>query len=265
MFTGSYATGKKIHALNAGNPQKIVVLEMGGNNPLVINNYKDLNTAIDIVLISAFISSGQRCSCARKLILTEKIDQDRFINLLIKKIKEIKVGKFDQNPEPFMGPLIHEQAVKRVVEYFNYLVELRANILVKGMPIHKDSLIITPSLLDMSNISSPDQECFGPILQIKRVKDLDSAIKEANNTEYGLAASILTDEYKEFLEFRNRVNAGIINWNMPTTGAVSSAPFGGIGKSGNYRPGAYFTADYCSYPFAGMYASEKFKHKIPGI
>ncbi|NQY42827.1 MAG: succinylglutamate-semialdehyde dehydrogenase [Legionellales bacterium] len=265
LFTGSYNTGKKIHQLNAGKPQKMLVLEMGGNNPLVLSKYKELNAAVDIVLISAFISSGQRCSCARKLILTEQIDQGHFIKLLINKINQIKIGRFDQDPEPFMGPLIHKQAVKNVIEHFNRLVELGADILVKGRLIDKESFMITPSLLDVSNINSLDQECFGPILQIKRVKDLNSAIEEANNTEYGLAASILTDEHEEFFEFRSRVNAGIINWNMPTTGALSSAPFGGVGKSGNYRPGGYLTADYCSYPFAGMYAVDKFKHEIPGI
>ncbi len=265
LFTGGYETGKKIHKLNAGQPWKVLALEMGGNNPLVISKAKDLLMAADVTLISAFISSGQRCSCARRVILTSDVDQPKFISILTDKIKQIRIGTYDQSPEPFMGPLINQQAVKGVIGYLDKLVGLGASVLLAGNVSQKNPTIITPSIVDVSKINIPDHECFGPILQVIRVADLDDAIIEANNTKYGLASSILTDDQDEFIKFRDRINAGIVNWNMPTTGALSRAPFGGIGKSGNFRPGAYFAADYCSYPFAGMYTMDKFTHSFPGI
>jgi succinylglutamic semialdehyde dehydrogenase len=113
----------------------------------------------------------------------------------------------------------------------------------------------------------PDEEIFGPLLQVIRVKDLDAAIIEANKTVYGLAAGIFCTERSDFDRFLHEGRAGIVNWNKATTGATSSAPFGGIGQSGNHNPSAYFAADYCSYPVASM-ESESLKlpeQRSPGL
>lgn len=94
----------------------------------------------------------------------------------------------------------------------------------------------------------PDVELFGPLLQVIRVDDFDQAIAEANNTRFGLTASLIGGTPQEYNRFWANVRAGVVNWNRPTTGASSSAPFGGTGLSGNHRPTAFYAADYCAYP-----------------
>jgi succinylglutamic semialdehyde dehydrogenase len=93
---------------------------------------------------------------------------------------------------------------------------------------------------------------FGPLLQVIRYADFDAAIVEANATRFGLAAGVLSDSRERYEAFWLRSRAGIVNWNKPLTGAASSAPFGGIGASGNHRPSAYYAADYCAYPVASL-------------
>ena len=98
----------------------------------------------------------------------------------------------------------------------------------------------------------PDEEHFGPLLKVIRVKDFARAIREANNTRFGLAAGLLSDNADRWAEFEQKIRAGIVNWNRPLTGASGAAPFGGIGASGNFRPSAYYAADYCAYPVATL-------------
>ncbi len=100
-----------------------------------------------------------------------------------------------------------------------------------------------------------DHEIFGPLLQLYWVNDLSQAIAQANNTSYGLSASLLSDDPDAYQEFYANIKAGVINWNRPTIGSLSSAPFGGVGKSGNHRPSAYYAADYCAYPVASTESS----------
>ena len=97
-----------------------------------------------------------------------------------------------------------------------------------------------------------DEEFFGPLLQVIRYDGFDAAIVEANNTRYGLAAGLLSDAAERYQQFLIESRAGIVNWNKPLTGAASSAPFGGVGASGNHRPSAYYAADYCAYPVASL-------------
>jgi len=108
---------------------------------------------------------------------------------------------------------------------------------------------LTPALIDVSSVKDrPDEEIFGPVLQLIRVKDFDAAIDEANATRFGLAASLVGGTPELYDKFWANVRAGVINWNKPTNGAPSNAPFGGIGLSGNHRPSAFYAADYCAYP-----------------
>jgi succinylglutamic semialdehyde dehydrogenase len=107
--------------------------------------------------------------------------------------------------------------------------------------------------MDVTGIDKrPDEEYFGPFLQLIRVEDFDAAIREANNTVFGLAAGLLSDNAVLYETFYRRTRAGIINWNRPLTGASSTAPFGGVGDSGNLRPSALYAADYCAYPVASL-------------
>jgi succinylglutamic semialdehyde dehydrogenase len=104
---------------------------------------------------------------------------------------------------------------------------------------------------------------FGPLLQVIRVHDFDDAIREANNTRYGLAAGLLSDSRERWDRFAQMIRAGVVNWNRPTTGASGGLPFGGTGRSGNHRPSGYFAVDYCSYPVAIMESVELSLPKSP--
>jgi succinylglutamic semialdehyde dehydrogenase len=122
---------------------------------------------------------------------------------------------------------------------------------------HEDRPYLTPALIDVTDIQDrPDEELFGPVLQMIRVKDFDAAIEEANNTRFGLAASLIGGSPAMYEKFWSEVRAGVINWNKPTNGAPSHAPFGGIGLSGNHRPSAFYAADYCAYPVTSSEADQ---------
>ena len=114
---------------------------------------------------------------------------------------------------------------------------------------------LSPGIIDVTSVSDlPDEEHFGPLLQVIRYRDFDHAIAVANDTRFGLSAGLLGGSRSDYEAFRQRVRAGIVNWNRPLTGASSGAPFGGIGASGNHRPSAYYAADYCAYPVASLEA-----------
>ncbi|MGE0268141.1 MAG: succinylglutamate-semialdehyde dehydrogenase [Candidatus Omnitrophota bacterium] len=252
FFTGSFETGQAIHHAFGGRPEKILALEMGGNNPLIVSDVPDIKAACYTILQSAFITSGQRCTCARRLILIRTKQTEEILRKLMRAISAIKVGIYDESPQPFMGPVISKRSAQTILDWQVRLVQMGGQILFP-MKLVDGRAMLTPGLMDVNAIPKKvDVEIFGPLLQVVQVNDLDEAIAEANNTNYGLAAGILTNKKEEYQKFFNLSRAGIVNWNRPTTGASSKAPFGGIGKSGNHRPSAYFAADYCSYPVATM-------------
>src|SRR5690606_16509351 len=112
---------------------------------------------------------------------------------------------------------------------------------------------LSPGIIDMSNANQvSDEEIFAPLVQIYRYTNFKQALKLANQTRYGLAASLMSDNKAHYQQFYDTVRAGLINWNKPTTGAASNLPFGGVGQSGNHRPSAYFAIDYCAYPIASL-------------
>ncbi|MDJ0643992.1 MAG: aldehyde dehydrogenase family protein, partial [Erythrobacter sp.] len=159
-------------------------------------------------------------------------------------------GPMDE-PQPFMGPVIDNDTADKLGESFIELVTAGGKALTHMRRIDPDKPFLTPGIIDTTDIAErPDIELFGPILQVIRVPDLDAAIAEANNTRLGLSASLIGGSPDDYARFWANIRAGIINWNRPTNGASSAAPFGGIGLSGNHRPAAYYAADYCAYPVA---------------
>jgi succinylglutamic semialdehyde dehydrogenase len=248
LFTGSARTGIAINRHYADNPGKLLALEMGGNNPIVAWDFPDAPTAAVIIVQSAFLSAGQRCSNARRLII-EDGKHEALVAEIGKLIDRIIVAEPYSLPAPFMGPVIDNDAADALEESFMSL------IMRGGQPIKQLKRLVpgrpflSPALIDMTNATErPDIELFGPILQMIRVKDFDAAIAEANTTRYGLSASLIGGTPKLYDQFWASIHAGIVNWNKPTNGASSSGPFGGLGLSGNHRPSAYYAADYCAYP-----------------
>jgi len=248
LFTGSARAGQSLHRQFAETPHKILALELGGNNPLVVWNAKDIEPSAVMVVQSAFLTAGQRCTAARRLIV-EDGHEGELLAAIQKLMGRMIVGGPFADPQPFMGPVIDNAAADHVQEQW-------LNLMMKGgKPLRrldrpqKDLPFLTPALIDVTDVRDrPDEEIFGPVLQIIRVKDFDAAINEANNTRFGLAASLIGGSPEMYDKFWANVRAGVINRNKPTNGAPSNAPFGGIGLSGNHRPSAFYAADYCAYP-----------------
>jgi succinylglutamic semialdehyde dehydrogenase len=268
FLTGSESTGKSVHKLFSDAPEKILALEMGGNNPLVAHDVSDLEAAAYLTILSAFITAGQRCSCARRLIVVEDKNGTDFIERLIEIIGKIQVGPYTNSPEPFMGPVISKNAASRLLDAQQNLVNKGGRILCAMKPLGETSNMLSPGLIDVTRVQDRvDEEMFGPILQLIWVPDFKAAITEANNTRFGLAAGLLSDNPDLYHYFLLHVRAGVINWNRQTTGASARMPFGGVGASGNHRPGAYFTTDHCSYPVASIEVQRLFVPNdiYPGI
>ncbi|MBB1507037.1 succinylglutamate-semialdehyde dehydrogenase [Pseudoalteromonas sp. SG41-1] len=252
FFTGSSRTGHILHEQFAGQPGKILALEMGGNNPLIITDVADTKAVIHDIIQSAFISSGQRCTCARKLFLPAGEQGDAILAGLITATKAIKVGNYDDVEQPFMGSMISSAAAAGMVKAKQQLVELGAEVLVE-LKHTENTGFVTPGIIECTDVANfPDEEHFGPLLKVFRFTDFDSAIDKANDTSFGLSAGLLSDNAADYDHFLRRIRAGIVNWNRPITGASSAAPFGGIGASGNHRASAYYAADYCAYPVASV-------------
>ena len=257
FFTGSSRTGNALHQQFAGRPDKILALEMGGNNPLIVDQVQDVEAAVYTVIQSAFISAGQRCTCARRLLVPEGAWGDTFLTRLVEVSATIQVGAFDQQPAPFMGSVISLAAAQALLDAQEHLLATGAVALLEMTQPAAQSALLTPGILDVSDVADrPDEELFGPLLQVIRYADFDAAIVEANATQYGLAAGLLSDSQARYQQFWLQSRAGIVNWNKQLTGAASSAPFGGVGASGNHRASAYYAADYCAYPVASLEAEQ---------
>lgn len=253
FFTGSSRTGNLLHQQFAGRPDKILALEMGGNNPLVVDEVKDLDAAVYTIIQSAFISAGQRCTCARRLLVPQGAWGDSLLARLVAVSRNLSVGAFDQQPAPFMGSVISLGAAKALMDAQAQLIAKGATALLEMTQPQAGAALLTPGILDVSAVADrPDEEFFGPLLQVIRYSDFPAAIAEANNTQYGLAAGLLSDSHARYQQFWLESRAGIVNWNKQLTGAASSAPFGGVGASGNHRASAYYAADYCAYPVASL-------------
>lgn len=254
FFTGSSHTGKLLHEQFAGHPGKILALEMGGNNPLIVGPTQDIDATVHDIIQSAFITTGQRCTCARRLFIPNTAQGDAILARLIEVTQRIDVGHYDAESQPFMGAMISVSAAQMMVTAQATLAELGGNILVPLTHTDTQTGFVTPGIIDVTSILDklPDEEHFGPLLKVIRYDDFDMAISEANNTRFGLSAGLLADDAALWEHFYTHIRAGIVNWNRPITGASGAAPFGGIGDSGNHRASAFYAADYCAYPVASV-------------
>ncbi|MGY6662269.1 MAG: succinylglutamate-semialdehyde dehydrogenase [Glycocaulis sp.] len=265
LFTGSWTTGAFIHKKFAGRTGIQLALEMGGNSPLVVWDAKDADAAARIAILSAYISAGQRCSCARRLIVPAGAAGDAVVSAVADMAARLTIGAWNTNPEPFMGPLVTPHAADAVIKAQADLASLGGKLLLEAKRLDAGPAFVSPSLIDVTGLETPDHEVFGPLLQVRRANSFEDALKEANNTAYGLAAGLVSDDAALWKRFWAGSRAGIVNWNRPTTGAASSMPFGGPGQSGNLRPSAYYAADYCAYPVATQAAPELSSLPVKGI
>ena len=248
LFTGSAQTGIALSRQFAARPDKMLALEMGGNNPIIVWDTRDMHSAVVLVVQSAFLSAGQRCTAARRLIIRDSLF-DAFIPELKKMADRLLIDEPHAETQPFMGPVIDNDVADGLTESFLALMSHGGRPIryltrpVPGRPF------LSPGIIDVTDMPErPDIELFGPLLQVIRVPDFTAAIAEANNTRFGLSASLIGGSAQQYDEFWANSRAGVVNWNATTNGASSAAPFGGVGLSGNHRPSAYYAADYCAYP-----------------
>ncbi len=253
LFTGSAHVGAALARQFAETPHRILALEMGGNNPLVAWDVTDIDAAAATVVQSAFLSAGQRCTNARRLIVQD--GDDRLVEAVLALAERLIVGAPFDEPQPFMGPVISNAAADGLERGWAQLQVAGGRVLRPLVRAHADRPFLSPAVIDMTGHAPSDDELFGPVLQIVRVPDWDAAITAANATRFGLAAGLIGGDAARFDDFWARSRAGIVNWNRPTNGASSAAPFGGIGASGNHRPSAYYAADYCAFPVATLAAN----------
>ena len=258
LFTGGYYTAQAISKTLSSTPEKMLALECGGNNPLIVSSFNDANRVAECLIKSAFLTSGQRCTSMRRLILIRSSQTDSLLDVFLDQVASLTIGSCDADPEPFMGPLISANARDNYLTSIDVLRDAGGVSLFESHQSFDVGYFVTPTVFDVSNCyqSIPDTECFGPLLQVIWVDSLEEAVAVANHTSYGLSASLISTSAQEFDYVYQHVRAGIINWNKPTNGASSQLPFGGIGRSGNFRPAGYFSIDSCVYPVASIQNKE---------
>ena len=256
LFTGSAHVGAALARQFAATPGKILALEMGGNNPLIVWDAAPgtLDAVAALVVQSAYLSAGQRCTCARRLIVRDG-DEGPLLDRVTALIDRIIIGAPFDEPQPFIGPVIANRAADGLVAGAEALVARGARVIRPLDRLRPDRPFLTPGLFDVTGLSGlADAELFGPFLQMTRVADWDAAIAAANATRFGLSAGLIGGDAALYDRFWAAARAGVVNWNRPTNGAASNAPFGGIGLSGNHRPSAYYAADYSAWPVASLEA-----------
>ena len=234
----------------------MLALEMGGNNPLIAWEPLDPFAAASQIFQSAFITTGQRCSCARRIILPNSSFADNVVEKLVQLIQSVKIGP-SEGEDNFMGPLVSVRAAAQAVSFQDRLISQGGKAVIALTQKDPQSAFVTPGIIDVTHMSNrADHELFGPLIQLIRVDTIEQAIEEANATRFGLAGGLLCDDRAVWDVAHQYMKAGILNWNRPTTGASSALPFGGPGHSGNFRPGAYYAADYCAWPQASQLSEE---------
>ncbi|MDT8879445.1 succinylglutamate-semialdehyde dehydrogenase [Halomonas saccharevitans] len=252
LFTGSARVGGILHRQFADQFDKILALELGGNNPLVVKDVPDQEAAVLTILQSAFLSGGQRCTCARRLIVPEGQVGDHLLDALSDAISRLRVAGQFSEPAPFYAGLANVAAADGLLKAQDDLEARGGTVLSRMERLEAGTSLLSPALIDVTGLEIPDEEHFGPLLKVYRYRSWDDALRLANDTRYGLSAGLIGGERGDWDDFLLRIRAGIVNWNRQTTGASGDAPFGGVGESGNHRPSAYYAADYCAYPVASM-------------
>ncbi|WP_353229745.1 succinylglutamate-semialdehyde dehydrogenase [Novosphingobium sp.] len=250
LFTGSAHVGIALNRRLSGNPGKLVALELGGNNPIVVWDTPKIAEAAVLVAQSAFASAGQRCTAARRLIVKASLADD-----IIEEVRRLAdrmiVGAPFDDPAPFMGPVIDNPTADGLTESFVYLLSNGGRAIKHLVRLDDAHPFLSPAIIDVTRMTErPDVELFGPLLQVVVVDEFEAAIAEANATRFGLCAALIGGAPQDYNRFWAQVQAGVINWNRPTHAHSGAAPMGGVGLSGNHRPAAYYAADSCAYPVA---------------
>jgi succinylglutamic semialdehyde dehydrogenase len=253
LFTGSAGAGAALRRALVDRPHVIMALELGGNNPLIAWDSPDESASI--IINSAFITTGQRCSCARRLIVPMGAVGDRIVEAVDALAARLPIAAWNEPGDAFMGPLVSDQAAATAHRAVSDLIARGARVIRPFAGVEgRSAAFVTPGLIDMTDVDGPDMEIFAPLLSVIRVPDFNAAMQVANATAFGLSAGLISQDAALWDRMVDESRAGVVNRNRPTTGAAGNMPFGGLGASGNHRPSAYYAADYCAYPIASFEA-----------
>jgi aldehyde dehydrogenase (NAD+) len=252
LFTGSAEVGQEIRKVCAEYPEKMCACEMGGKNAIIVLDDADLNLAVNGAVISAFKTSGQRCTAASRIIVHEKVKKEfekRFVELS----KRMRIGD-PMDPNVFMGPVINESQLKKVLSYNDLAKKEGAEVLLEGGrltgPEYGKGYFLSPFIYRKKHDPRSrvlTEEVFGPHVAVIPVKSLEEAIEVHNATEYGLVLSVITEDYRKAREIRDRCDYGLGYVNLPTIGAEVHLPFGGVKKSGTGLPSASTLIDVVTH------------------
>ncbi|MBL0926534.1 MAG: aldehyde dehydrogenase family protein [Phycisphaerales bacterium] len=275
LFTGSWPVGRRIMQANLDRPGRILALEMGGNNPAIVMPDADLKQAVLECVRSAFVSSGQRCTCTRRVIVHRHV-ADRFLALLVRAAERLTVGDpRAATPQSFMGPLIRADARDAVLATHDAIVKSGGHsLLAPRTPSPTQGAYLTPAVvrvprfvrtIDPARDPGCDVEMFGPVLRVSLTESFDDALQQADATDFGLASAIFTRDAGLIDRFLRLSRAGCVNVNTGTAGASSKLPFGGLGRSGNHRPAGAFSIDYCAVPVASLVEEGPAAQMLPGM
>jgi aldehyde dehydrogenase (NAD+) len=242
-FTGSSEVGKII-AEKGGRMLKRVSLELGGKNAMIVLNDADLDSAVDGAIWGAFGTAGQRCTATSRIIVEESV-HDKFVEKLVKAAKKLKLG-YGNDLDVNMGPVVEEAAVEKTLRYIEIGKKEGAKLTAGGKRASKDGLdkgyFVEPTVFTdvKPTMRIAQEEIFGPVTAIIKVKNFEEAIKVCNGIEYGLSSSVYTqDVNKAFVAFRD-IECGLTYINAPTIGAEAHMPFGGMKNTGNgHREGGW--------------------------
>lgn len=257
-FTGSVGTGKRVAAASIEHNRKFQ-LEMGGKNPTIVLDDADLKVAVESVAQSAFFSTGQRCTAASRVIVTEGI-HDKFVEALAERTRNLRVGDaLDKNTE--IGPVVDPSQLKQDTDYIEIGKAEGAKLVAGGERVKKDTdgYFLQPALFTEATNSMriAREEIFGPVAAVIKVKDYEEALAIANDTDFGLSAGIVTTSLKYATHFKRNSEAGMVMVNVPTAGVDFHVPFGGR-KGSSYGPreqgkyaAEFFTVVKTAYTAAG--------------
>lgn len=248
LFTGSWAVGRALAEATLDQPGKILALEMGGRNAIVVRNDADLALAISETALSICATTGQRCSCASRLFV-ERGSADAFVDGLVRVLRGVRVGA-PLDPSTFMGPLVSSGAHQKLLCARAATRAAGAERLLDG-DVDLPLPFIGPGLARFHGVAQQQavqrDELFGPEAALYVVDDLEQAICAVNDCDFGLAASIFTRDRAAFEHCIGRVRTGLLNWNRGTVGASGRLPFGGERRSGNARPAGLSSTLYCTF------------------
>ncbi len=237
-FTGSYRVGRMISEAALSRPELLVALEMGGKNTVVVAEDADLRQAAHEIVVGGYLTTGQRCTCTDRVLVHES-RREELLEALLPMVESLHFGD-PESPDSFAGPMATESGLRALQEATAAAKAAGAEVRVASVGSEEGNFVrasvhlLPPGLHDVPGYT--DVELFGPDVGVESFSDDDEAIAVLRASEFGLANSIFTFSNERFERFYRETNSGILNRNRSTNQASPRLPFGGLGKSGNYRP-----------------------------